>query len=112
MTYPNGDKYEGELSNGKKNGKGNSAPISQDANTTTMVMCMRGSGRTIRETGTVAEEVTLGTCSYADGDKYEGEWKDDKRDGEGTMSYKNGDKFTGEWKEGRIGDKGKAAKNL
>ena len=27
----------------------------------------------------------------------EGEWKDDKRHGNGHMEYANGDKYTGEW---------------
>lgn len=32
-----------------------------------------------------------GTYTYADGDKYEGEWKDDKRHGKGTVTYRDQD---------------------
>jgi hypothetical protein len=38
-----------------------------------------------------------GTMTYANRDKYEGEWKIDQRDGQGTMTYANGDKYEGEW---------------
>ena len=33
-----------------------------------------------------------GTCKYADGSKYEGEWKDNKIGGEGTWLYANSSK--------------------
>lgn len=32
-----------------------------------------------------------GTYIYGDGDKYEGEWKDDKRHGKGTITYRGAD---------------------
>ena len=35
----------------------------------------------------------VGTLSYADGDKYIGEWKDGKKSGKGELVYINGDKF-------------------
>lgn len=35
----------------------------------------------------------VGTLSYADGDKYVGEWKDGKKCGKGELLYINGDKF-------------------
>ena len=35
---------------------------------------------------------------YIDGDKYEGDFKNDVRDGKGIMYCYNGDKFEGEWK--------------
>lgn len=36
---------------------------------------------------------------YSNGDRYNGEWKDDKRNGNGEMIYFYGDKYFGEWKE-------------
>ena len=41
-----------------------------------------------------------GIRGYVDGDKYVGEYKDDRRDGEGTSTYANGTKYVGEWKDG------------
>jgi len=36
-----------------------------------------------------------------DGKKYEGEWKDDKKHGQGTETYPNGSKYVGEFKNGK-----------
>ena len=36
---------------------------------------------------------------WPDQSKYEGEWKDDARDGKGTFYYVNGDKYVGDWKD-------------
>ena len=43
-----------------------------------------------------------GTWMRPDGTRYEGEWKNDKPDGRGTLSYPNGEKRTGEWKAGKF----------
>ena len=37
--------------------------------------------------------------TLTNGDKYEGGWKDDKRNGKGTTVYLNGDKYAGNWKD-------------
>ena len=37
---------------------------------------------------------------YPNGDKYEGQWKGDKKHGQGTFSFADGDKYVGQWKEG------------
>ena len=34
---------------------------------------------------------------YATGAAYEGQWKEDKANGQGTLTYSNGDKYEG-WK--------------
>ena len=34
------------------------------------------------------------------GDKYQGEWKNEKRHGQGAYIYPNGRKYEGEWKDG------------
>ena len=39
-----------------------------------------------------------GTYTYANGSKYIGEYKDNKRHGEGVYTYSDGGKFVGEWK--------------
>ena len=46
------------------------------------------------------------TMVYANGDKYEGDWKEDKRHGKGTFVYANGDKWEGDWKNGARRGKG------
>jgi hypothetical protein len=33
----------------------------------------------------------------ANGDRYDGEWKDGERHGKGTCAYANGDRYTGKW---------------
>ena len=38
------------------------------------------------------------TVNYADGDKFVGEFKDDKKQGQGTYTYQDGRKYTGEYK--------------
>ena len=38
-----------------------------------------------------------GIMKYNNGDKYEGYWKNDKKDGYGIMKYKNGNKYEGNW---------------
>ena len=39
----------------------------------------------------------IGTYNYLNGDKYEGSWKDQKRNGIGTCYYTNKEKYDGEW---------------
>lgn len=41
-----------------------------------------------------------GTYTFADGDKYVGEWKDNKRNGHGSFAFANGEKYVGEFKSG------------
>ena len=41
----------------------------------------------------------FGTDTYTNGDKYLGEFKDNKRNGHGTYTYANGDKYVGEYKD-------------
>ncbi len=47
-----------------------------------------------------------GTFTFANGDKYVGEFKDNKFNGQGTMTYPDGTKYVGEWKEGELNGKG------
>ena len=41
-----------------------------------------------------------GTFTSANGNKYVGEWKDDKQHGHGTYTRADGAKYVGEWKDG------------
>ena len=47
-----------------------------------------------------------GIYYYANGDRYDGEWKDDKRNGKGIFYCSNGDRYDGEWKDGKENGKG------
>ncbi len=40
---------------------------------------------------------TFKVHTYADGSRYEGEWKDSKKHGTGTYSYADGSKYIGNW---------------
>ena len=57
----------------------------------------------LHENGNTSEEVEMlngqGTYNYADGNKYVGEWKDDKKSGQGTFTFASGNKYVGEWKD-------------
>ena len=35
----------------------------------------------------------------ANGESYEGDWKDDKRNGRGVVKLANGDTYEGDWKD-------------
>ena len=41
----------------------------------------------------------VGTITFASGNKYVGEYRDDKRTGQGTFTWPNGDKYVGEWRD-------------
>jgi hypothetical protein len=47
-----------------------------------------------------------GTYVYSSGMRYEGEWKNGKRDGQGTLTYTDGSKYTGGWKNNRMHGEG------
>ena len=47
-----------------------------------------------------------GTKNFPNGDKYEGEWKNNKIHGQGTYTYANGKKYSGEYKDGQANGQG------
>ena len=38
--------------------------------------------------------------NFANGDIYEGKWKDGYKNGQGKMNFANGDIYEGKWKDG------------
>ena len=48
----------------------------------------------------------FGTITYANGDKYVGEFRDDKYNGQGTYTYANGDKYVGGYRDGKKNGQG------
>ena len=49
-----------------------------------------------------------GTATWPDGQKYVGEWKDDKKHGQGTHTWPNGQKYVGEYKDDKFHGQGTA----
>ena len=47
-----------------------------------------------------------GTYIFVQGGEYIGDWKDDNSNGQGTFTYSSGEKYTGEWKDGKAFGKG------
>ena len=41
----------------------------------------------------------VGFIKYSNGDKYDGEWENDKKHGQGTYTWANGDKYDGAWED-------------
>ena len=46
-----------------------------------------------------------GTFAWADGDRYEGEWRDNKPHGRGTFTSSDGRRYDGEWRDGCFGQR-------
>ena len=42
-----------------------------------------------------------GVYTFASGNKYDGEWKDNKKNGRGVYTFTNGNKYDGEWKDSK-----------
>jgi hypothetical protein len=40
-----------------------------------------------------------GIFYYNNGDRYDGNWKDDKKNGQGIYYFNNGDRYDGNWKD-------------
>ena len=57
---------------------------------------------TIKKSGCISGDCAngKGTYDWENGQKYVGEWKDDKQDGQGTYTWPSGQKYVGEWKDG------------
>ena len=53
-----------------------------------------------------------GIKKFANGDIYEGEFKDGKMNGEGVYYFSNGDKYEGEYINNTISGKGKSKINI
>ena len=86
LEYPDGNKYEGEIKNGKKEGKG----ILYYNNGDKYDGFFKDDKREIN-----------GILYYKNGNKYEGEFKNDKKNGKGIFYYNDGqykgDKYVGDF---------------
>ncbi|KAL3681490.1 hypothetical protein R1sor_024446 [Riccia sorocarpa] len=82
-TYPNGDTYQGNYENGKKNGQGK-------------YTFARGAWFRGKKHG-------QGVYTYSNGDRYQGEWVDDLRHGQGTYYFNESmSSYIGTWEAGHF----------
>lgn len=91
LTYTNGDKYEGEVVRGIREGYGTYYYHNGDK--------YEGMWYNNKKHG-------MGTLFYKNGNLYVGEWHDSEKSGLGTFYFKNGDKYHGEFNKGRREGKG------
>jgi len=87
MIYPNGDRYDGEFRNGKRNGCGTF--------TFTNGRSYVGQFRDDRFQG-------QGIWTLENGDRYIGEFQNNKCDGQGTFISTDGSQKTGIWENGDL----------
>jgi ubiquitin len=86
MEYTSGGVYEGNFSNGRKEGAGVQRWTNGDS--------YDGEWKNGLKDG-------KGVYTYANGDSYDGEWKNGKADGKGVYTYTDGRIYIGEWKDNK-----------
>ncbi len=84
LSWPNGNRYEGEFLNGHKNGSG---------------VFIGGNGDRYEGAFLGGEIDGYGSYAYPNGDYYQGEYHRNYRYGYGVMMYPNGDRYEGEWRD-------------
>ena len=87
IIYVNGNIYEGEFKNGKRDGQGTLTWTDGEK--------YEGEWKNGNYHG-------KGTLTYVDGTIYEGEWHNDRREGEGTLTNADGSKIIGVWFDGKL----------
>ena len=100
--YPNGDRYEGPLLNGKRHGKGTYFCANGDVFSCKWVSDRKeGFGRATFANGASfkglykANERYFGEYCYPDGSRYKGFWKKNQKSGKGIYFYPNLAEFRG-----------------
>ena len=73
-------------------------------------MCIRDRDKYVGEWKD-GKENGNGKRNYPDGRNYVGEWKDGIEHGQGTFNYPDGKKYVGEWKKGNYWDGNSYDKN-
>ena len=91
VTLPNGDKYTGQMKNGKMHGQG-TVTYSNGTVFTGMMKEGKINGQ--------------GIMIFPNGDKYDGEWKNNLMDGYGTYNWKDGSWYQGRYKNGKFNGEG------
>lgn len=91
LSYTNGDKFEGEIKNGIREGFGTYYYHNGDKYEG---MWLKG------------KKHGMGTLYYKEGNLFVGQWKNSEKEGNGTLYLKNGEKYYGEFKSGKRSGKG------
>lgn len=91
LSYTNGDKFEGEIKNGIREGFGTYYYHNGDKYEG---MWLKG------------KKHGMGTLYYKEGNLFVGQWKNSEKEGNGTLYLKNGEKYHGEFKSGKRSGKG------
>ncbi|KAL9182169.1 hypothetical protein ACHAXT_012821 [Thalassiosira profunda] len=92
ITHDNGNRYEGELKDGKRHGRGKITYACGDE--------YDGDWEDDKIHG-------QGKYTWVSGSVYVGEYKDDSRHGKGRQTWANGDAHEGGWEDGKIHGQGK-----
>jgi hypothetical protein len=108
VTFPNGDRYEGEFKDGLMSGWGTYSYHNGDRYEGQFKEDMK-EGRGVffykngdRYTGDFSRDMKQGKGSYVyqNGDRLTGEFGGDMANGQGTMIYKNGNRYSGLFRNG------------
>ena len=92
IIYKNGTKYEGKLKQNKHNGFGKLTQLDGEV--------FIGEWKDGKINGT-------GTRYHSNGDKYVGNYKNNIRNGNGHYMFSNGDSYEGNWENGKANGQGK-----
>ena len=113
MTYKHGDVYDGKWENDKRHGKGVFRYAFGVYEGDWMDDKMHGKGVILNRMGGKYEGDWMdgkrhgkGLYKYPDGGKYEGDWMDNRMHGKGKMTYENGDEYVGDIIDGYRDGKG------
>jgi serine/threonine protein kinase len=102
INYNNGDKYEGNLKDGRKNGNGTyiwANGVVYSGIWKDDVKVSKKEKSSINCDGDCKNG--YGTLTYEKGGKYVGNFRSKKRHGHGTYYYTTGSKYVGDWKKGK-----------
>lgn len=106
-----GDRYEGEVRDGKLNGHGVFAAANGDrcdcewhdgTQTGHGIYTFANGNRYKRYEGEFSSGKMNGhgVLTWTNGDRYEGEFRDNEISGHGVLTFANGDRYDGEWRDG------------